>query len=113
MKKTIPLVAVFLGSVVICAVGARSHSASASVLWGVMEDPTTIEEFLVDIDPTTGVGTPIGSSFNIPSPASQTSAFDPSTGTLFFVSTFDAESEERLFSVDTATGSLISRRGSD
>src|SRR5213075_84368 len=64
---------------------------------------------VVIVDPATGAVTPVSASISPPSPAaSGVNALDASGHRLFYIATPAAEADERLFTVDTQTGALLS-----
>jgi hypothetical protein len=64
---------------------------------------------VVIVDPATGAVTPVSASISPPSPAaSGVNALDATGHRLFYIATPAAETDERLFTVDTQTGALLS-----
>ena len=63
---------------------------------------------VVIVDPATGAVTPVSASISPPLPsASGVNALDAAGNRLFFIGTPIAETDERIFTVDTVTGALL------
>jgi hypothetical protein len=83
-------------------------SALGGTLFG-LRNPGDGGRQVVIVDPATGAVTPVSGSISAPSPAaSGVNALDAAGNRLFYVATPIAETDERLFTVDTVTGAVIS-----
>ncbi len=98
MKRLLP--------VVLLVVAAPAFAAGT--LFG-LRNPGDGGRQVVIVDPATGAVTPVSGSISAPSPAaSGVNALDASGNRLFYIATPIAETDERLFTVDTQTGALLS-----
>jgi len=83
-------------------------SAFGGTLFG-LRNPGDGGRQVVIVDPATGAVTPVSGSISAPSPAaSGVNALDAAGNRLFYVATPQAETDERIFTVDTVTGALLS-----
>jgi hypothetical protein len=100
-----------LVSIVLVSVLMAGTATASDTLYGVVYDLGTSAEKLVVIDTTSGALTTVGSS--IPGccwVSSGVSTYDPANDDFFFVGHYSADASgiDRIFTIDTATGTVTS-----